>query len=280
VIGPVRAARTGLEKPYELPKYCPDCGEPVVQFEGEVAWYCANAKCPAQLVRNLEHFVSRGAMDVVGLGIRIVQQLVDSGRISDVADMYTLGKEDLLQLEGFADKKAENILQAIENSKGRALGQLITALGIRGVGEVVASDLARNFPDLDALSKAEVGELEKIEGIGPNIAEDIVEWFSRPANKNVLEKLRSAGVWPQAETSLGSERKSLEGLSFVVTGTLPGFTRDEIKDFIAARGGKVSVSVSKKTSYLIVGEKPGSKLGKARSLGVAILNEVGLRKLA
>lgn len=281
VIGPLVSARTGEEKLYIPPLNCPACGEPVEHFAGEVAWYCVNAACPAQLIRNLEHFVSRGAMDITGLGIKIVEQLVEAGLVHDVADLYSLKKEDLLRLEGFAEKKAENILQAIENSKDQNLTRLITALGIRGVGEVGAANLAQKYPDLESLKMATFEELQEIEGIGPNIAQAIVDWFSRPANRLVLEKLRKAGVWPSNKGLPGSVKSNkLAGLTFVITGTLPGFSREEAREFIEAHGGKVTDSVSRNTSYLILGENPGSKYQKALSLGVPILNEAGLRKLA
>jgi DNA ligase (NAD+) len=282
VIGPVVDARTGNEQPYVPPSTCPACGQPVEHFEGEVAWYCVNAACPEQLVRNVEHFVSRGAMDIVGLGIKIVEQLIESGLVQDVADLFTLKKEQLLELEGFAEKKAENLLTSLEQAKGRSLNRLLSALGIRGVGEVMAADLTRHYPDLDALSKATVGELQEIEGVGPNIAEAIVDWFARPANQNLLKKLKAAGVCPVVQISEISEGSpgSLAGLSFVVTGTLTGFTRDGIKEFIQSNGGKVVGSVSKNTDYLVLGENPGSKLNKAQELGVPLIDEERLRQLA
>jgi DNA ligase (NAD+) len=252
----------------------------VEHFEGEVAWYCVNAACPAQLVRNVEHFVSRGAMDIVGLGIKIVEQLISEGIVKDVADLFTLQKEQLLGLEGFAEKKAENLLASVEQAKGQSLNRLLSALGIRGVGEVMASDLTRHYPDLDALSIATVGELQEIGGVGPNIAEAIVDWFARPANQNLLLKLKSAGVWPiEAQNLAPAEAGKLSGLTFVVTGTLVNFTRDGIKEFIQSNGGKVVSSVSKNTSYLVLGENPGSKLAKAQELGVKIIDEEGLRSL-
>jgi DNA ligase (NAD+) len=281
VIGPLPASRTGDERIYEPPSVCPTCGQPVEHFEGEVAWYCVNAACPAQLVRNVEHFVSRGAMDIVGLGIRIVEQLVEVGLVQDVADLYTLEREELLKLEGFANKKADNLLQSIEASKNQPLSRLINALGIRGVGEVVAGDLARAFPDLESLSLARLEDLQMVEGIGPNIAQAIVDWFARPANRRVLQKLRAVGVWPRMEPAQvePAGAKPLDGMTFVVTGTLISFTREGVKEFIEAHGGKVIDSVSKKTSYLVLGENPGSKLEKARSLGVPIVDEAGLRRL-
>jgi DNA ligase (NAD+) len=281
VIGPVYAARDGDEHPYHMPDSCPTCGQPVENLPGEVDWYCVNVACPAQLIRNLEHFVSRGAMDIVGLGIRIVEQLTSAGMVRDVADLYYLKRKDLLKLEGFGEKKADNLLDSVEQSRQRPLSRLITALGIRGVGGVMAADLARHFPDLDALSRATKDDLMAIEGIGPNIAQAVVDWFERPANLKVLEKLRQAGVWPSsAEEQVEDERnKPLEGLTFVVTGTLPEFSRDEVSEYIESRGGKVTGSVSKKTSYVVHGENPGSKLEKAKNLGIPLLDEAGLRRM-
>ena len=191
VIGPVVELRSGDEPVYQPPAVCPTCGEPVEKLAGEVAWYCVNAACPAQLIRVLEHFVSRGAMDIVGLGIKIVEQLIESGLVHDVADLYTLRREDLLGLEGFAEKKADNLLAAIDASRRQSLARLITALGIRGVGEVMAADLARYYPDLEALSRASLEDLQTIEGVGPNTAQAIVDWFERPANRQVIGKLRA-----------------------------------------------------------------------------------------
>ncbi len=282
IIGPVTEARTGKEKKYVPPKNCPTCNQPVEHFEGEVAWYCVNAACPAQLVRNVEHFVSRGAMDIVGLGVKIVEQLIEAGLVKDVADLYTLTKEQLLELEGFADKKADNLLTSIANSKNQPLARLITALGIHGVGEVMAGDLARHFGDLDALAKAKPDDLQQIEGVGPNTAEAIVDWFARPANQKILKKLKSVGMWPAGDLSSeagGQASDKLAGLTFVITGTLPTFSRDDAKDFIESHGGKVTDSVSRKTSYLVLGESPGSKFDKAKSLGVKIIGEEELRKL-
>lgn len=280
VIGPVIDERSSQEKIFIPPEKCPVCQEPVEHLEGEVAWYCVNVSCPEQLVRNVEHFVSRGAMDIVGLGIRIVEQLVDEGLIHDVADLYALRKEDLLKLEGFAEKKADNILQAIENSKNQPLNRFITALGIRGVGSVMASDLAHIYPNMDKLSEATTEELQRIEGIGPNVAQSIVDWFSRPVNQNVLEKFREAGIWPgreEAEQSVSSG--ALSGYTFVITGTLPTLSRDEASQYIQSYGGKVTSSISKNTDYLVLGENPGSKFNKAKALGIKILDEDGLRKL-
>ncbi len=281
VIGPVIDARSGKEKKFKPPTKCPACSQAVEHFEGEVAWYCVNAACPAQLVRNIEHFVSRGAMDITGLGIKIVEQLIESGLVKDVADLFTLKKEQLLELEGFAEKKAGNLLKSLEQAKGQSLNRLLAALGIHGVGEVMAGDLSRAFGDLSALSKASADELRQIEGVGPNIAESIVDWFSQPGNQKLLKKLKAAGVDPKMQKAeIRMQNGALSGFTFVVTGTLPTLSRDGVKAFIESNGGKVTDSVSKKTSYLVLGETPGSKAEKAQSLGVKIINEAGLRKLA
>jgi len=282
VIGPVTAVRTGTEIPYEPPLNCPACGEALEHYQDEVAWYCVNASCPEQLVRNVEHFVSRGAMEIVGLGEKIVEQLVKLNLIHDVADLFSLVEDDLLKLEGFAEKKATNILLSIEESKSRPLSRLITALGIRGVGEVMAANLTKYYGDIDALRHASVDELQKIEGIGPNVAQSIVDWFTRPANQQIIEKLRGLGVWP-ISTSLNASSNTNQPFSemiFVVTGTMTGFSRDGIKKYIQSLGGKVSDSISKKTSYLVLGENPGSKYDKAKNLGIPILEEADLRRMA
>lgn len=281
VIGPIVAARPTPPPPaYTPPATCPVCGQPVENPPGEVAYYCINPACPAQLIRNLEHFVSRGAMDIVGLGIKIVEQLVNEGLVKDVADLYTLKREDLLALEGFAEKKADNLLAAIEASKSRPLGRLINALGIRGVGAIMANDLARHYPDLDALGRATLEELQTIEGVGPNIAQAIVDWFSLPKNRQLIAKLKAAGVWPVSQPSpTPTGDRPLEGLTFVITGTLPSMTRNQARELIETHGGKVTNSVSKKTDYLVAGEKAGSKLAKAQQLGVPVIDEAALEKM-
>lgn len=280
VIGPITDARTGVETPYQMPNLCPSCGQEVEHLAGEVAWYCVNAACPAQLVRNLEHFVSRGAMDIIGMGIKIVEQLAEIGLVKDVADLYRLKREDLLVLEGYKDKKADNLIDAIQASKKQPLARLIIGLGIRGVGEVAAADLAQKFNDLSELAKASSLQLQQMEGFGPNTADAIVDWFARPANKALVAKLREVGVWPLASESSGPARRwHLDGKTFVVTGTLPTLSRDQAKELIEINGGKVTDSVSKKTDYLVVGENAGSKLDKAISLGVPQLSEEALRAL-
>jgi DNA ligase (NAD+) len=290
VIGPVVDARTGKEIPYSPPQICPACEQPVEHFEGEVAWYCVNAACPAQLVRNVEHFVSKGAMDINGMGIKIVEKLIETGAIQDVADIYSLRREDILDAVTKKDRKtdkeppgkiADNLLEAIAVSRNQPLSRLITALGMRGVGEVSARDLAAHFTSLDSIAQASVDDLQVVEGIGPNIAEAIVDWFSRGRNQKVLTKLKKAGIWPLEQAGLAGSQQSdsLAGLTFVITGTLPAFSREEAKDFIESHGGKVTDSVSKKTSYLVLGESPGSKFDKAKALGVKIIGEDELRSL-
>ena len=278
IIGPITAQRSGAEMEYIPPAVCPVCGQPVENDLEEVAWYCVNSSCPAQIIRNIEHYVSRGAMDIVGLGIKIVEQLVEEKLIRDVADLYSLSKDQLLGLEGFADKKADNLLIAIETSKQKPLGRLINGLGIHGVGEIAAQDLAKRFHDLDTLRSARREDIEAIEGFGPNIAESIVDWFRNERNQAILEKLRTSGVWP-VEAGVSAKPQTLSGKKFVVTGTLTGFTRDGIKDYITDHGGKVSGSVSKATDYLVLGENPGSKLDDARALGVPVIGEDELTRL-
>lgn len=278
VIGPVLDARDGSEQVYQPPKVCPSCGQEVEHFEGEVAWYCVNSSCPAQLVRNIEHFVSRGAMDIDGLGIKIVELLVSAGLVKDVADLYLLQREQLLQLEGFAGKKADNLLAAISASRKQSLSRFINALGIRGIGEVSSVDLARHFHSLDVLKDSTLDQLQMVSGIGPNIAVSIRDWFGRPANIQLLKKFKQIGIWPQEEVK-SAEAGPLSGLTFVITGTLPTFSREGAKEMIEKAGGKVTDSVSRNTNYLVVGENAGSKLDKAKALGVLILDQQALENL-
>ena len=280
IIGPVADARDGSEVPFTPPQVCPVCAETVEHLPGEIAWYCVNAACPAQLIRHLEHFVGKSAMDITGLGIKIVEQLVESGLIHDAADLYAIQVSDLLTLDGFAEKKAENLVDAIQQSKTQSLGRFINALGIRGVGEVMAGEFAEHFKSMDEFRKATEEGLMQLEGVGPNIAEAVVEWLGREHNQALLEKFHENGVWPALAAQQVSQAQTLAGLVFVVTGTLPTFSRDGVAEYIKQFGGKTTDSVSKKTDYLVVGENAGSKLEKARSLGVKILDEAGLVSLA
>ncbi len=280
VVGPVKELRTGAERIFHMPKTCPVCGEPVVKPEGEVAIYCINASCPAQLVRRVEYFASQGAMDIEGFGTRLAEQFVKEGLLKDVADFYYLKREDILKLEGFAEKSTDNLLEAIEASKDRPLWRLITALGIRYVGGVVAKILTQHYPSIDALMNATREELEAIEGIGPRIAASVVDFFSRPRNRQIIEKLRRAGVRMEEKVEVAEVRRPLEGLTFVITGTLPSMSREEAKALIERHGGKVTSSVSRKTDYLVVGEAPGAtKYNKAKSLGVPMIDEAELLRM-
>ncbi|MCJ7696492.1 MAG: NAD-dependent DNA ligase LigA [Anaerolineaceae bacterium] len=275
VIGPIIDARKGDELPWKLPSNCPSCDQPIENIPGEVAWYCVNSACPAQLIRNIEYFVSKGAMDINGLGIQLVKQLIDAGLLKDVADLYSLTKKELLELEGFADKKADNLLDAISQSKNQSLERLIISLGIRGIGEIAARELSKIYPDLDSLSHATMEEIQMLQGFGPNMAKSITNWFDKGKNLTLLNKLREFDVWPLVDQKKLHENANqiLAGLSFVITGTLPTLSRSETGDLILENGGKVSSSVSRNTSYLILGADPGSKYDKAVALNIPILNE-------
>jgi len=279
VVGPVKALRTGEERIFHMPKKCPACGEPVVKPEGEVAHYCVNAACPAQLVRRLEYFVSRGAMDIEGMGSKIAEQLVREGLIKDVADVYYLRAEDLLKLEGFAEKKVNNLLTAIEASKERPFWRVLTALGIRYVGSIVAQTLAQHYPSIDKLMEATAEELMAIEGIGPRIAYSVVDFFSRERHRRLIEKLRKAGVRLAEEVVEEVGPQPLAGKTFVITGTL-SVPREEVKALIERYGGRVTDSVSRNTDYLVVGQAPGmTKYQKALKLGIPMISEEELRRL-
>ncbi|MCC7354600.1 MAG: NAD-dependent DNA ligase LigA [Anaerolineae bacterium] len=282
VVGPVLELRLPGAQPYQVPAECPVCHQPVRRNEGEVAVYCVNSACPAQLVRLVEHFVSRGAMDIEGFGTNTGALLVEKGLLKDVADIYYLRPEQLLQLEGFKDKKVGNLMAGIAASKERPLARVLAALGIRGVGSVVAQLLADAFGSIDALMAAREEDLQNVEGIGPEISRSIVEYFSIEGNRQVIEKLRRAGVRLAQERRAAEAQAApapLNGKTFVITGTLPTLSREEAKTLIEQHGGKVTDSVSRKTDYLVVGEAAGSKLDKARALGVPTLDEAQLRAL-
>jgi len=278
VVGPVAGLRTGEEQPYQIPTTCPFCGCATVKNEEEVALYCSNRDCPERLARSIEYWVSRGTMDIDGMGDRIVRQLIDVGLIHDVADIYRITLDDLLNLDGFAQKKAENLLKSIEASRGRSLERVITALGIKGVGSVVAELLTKEYPSLEALSQASEEDLQKISGMGPHTARSIVEWFADPVNAALVDKIRAAGIDPRAALRQKAS-EALAGMTFVLTGTLPTMPREAATELIESHGGKVSGSVSKKTNYVLAGEAAGSKLDKARELGVAVIGEDDLRAM-
>lgn len=284
VAGPVISARTGKEKKIVPPTRCPFCDTELVKREGEVALFCLNDECPGKVDRAIRHFVGRGAMDIEGLGMKIVQQFIDEGLIEDVADLYSITKEDLLELERFADKKAENLISAIELSKQRPLEKLLVGLGIRHVGEVAARALARHFGNLDALIDGAINqpeELQNIEGVGEIIAESVSDWAKRESTRSLIEKLKHAGVNPIAnrQTSVVSSGV-FSGKTFVITGTLSK-PREEIAAWIESFGGKVTDSVSSKTNYVVIGDSPGnSKVTKATKLDVPMVSEEELVKLA
>ena len=277
VVKVIEGKRTGREKPFRMPEKCPVCGSKVVKLEGEVAHRCIDLGCPAQIRENIRHFVSRSGMDIEGLGEKIIAQLLDAGFIRDPADLYSITKGQLLELERFADKSAENLVAAIERSKSPSLERLLFALGIRHVGEYVAKILARKFGNIGKIEGASQEELTAIEGIGPIIAESLFQFFHEAHNLKIVRKLEQAGVKPAAERRTSSS--ALMGKTFVFTGGLRGLSREKAKEMVESLGGSATSSVSKKTDYVVAGEDPGSKYEKAKSLGVKILDEEGFLKL-
>jgi DNA ligase (NAD+) len=278
VVGPVIELRTGEEQMITPPAYCPVCGEAAVQFPGEVAIYCENPACPAQLVRRVEYFVA--VMDIVGFGTQTAALFVEKGLIRDVADIYALQRETLLQLEGYKEKKVDNLLAGIAASKAQPPQRLLTALGIRYVGWVVAGLLVDALGSIDALITADKQTLTTIAGIGPQTAEAVVTWFADERHLLLLEKLRAAGlIFAAPRAAAPRAHRPLDGLVFVITGTLPGLSREQATELIESNGGKVTGSVSKKTSYLLAGEAAGSKLTKAETLGVPVIDEPALRAM-
>ncbi len=265
-------------KEIDIPEKCPVCGTKVVRTEGEVDYRCVNANCPAKLLGTILHFASRGVMNIDGMGESLVTQLIERGLVKNVADIYDLSKKDLLSLERFADKSAQNILDEIENSKTLPLERVIYGLGIRFVGERTAQFLGEHFGSMEALEDASVEELQDVNEVGPRIAESIVEFFGNPANRKLVERLGQAGL---AFKGKKKERGTkLAGKTFVLTGTLAHYTRDEAKKMIEDAGGKVTGSVSKKTDYVVAGTDAGSKLDKAKELGLAVIDEREMEKLA
>lgn len=282
IVGPIVEMRDGTERPIERPERCPYCTEPVVHLPGEVAVYCENASCPEQLIRRVEYFVGRGAMDITSFGTQTAALLFEKGLIHDVADIYTLRREDLLELGGYKEKKVDNLLAGIEASKQQPPERLLTALGIRFVGSIVASLLIDALGGIDAVAAATADELQQIEGIGPQTALSLVAWFGNSRNRELVDKLRVAGLKfvSEREPLIADSNQLLAGLTFVITGTLPTLSRDEATNFIERHGGKVTGSVSKKTDYLLAGEAAGSKLTKAQQLGIEIIDEAALLAMA
>lgn len=297
VVAPITYLRTGNEKPFRMPTECPACGTRVVRNPGEVAVRCPNPDCPAKRVEAIKHFVSKGAMDIEGVGDKLVERLVSEGLIHDAADLYELKASQLAALDRLGEKSASNIIRAIEASKKRPAARVLFALGIPHVGAENAELLIRHFGSIAALKEASVQEISQVPGIGPVIAQSVYEFFRDPRNLDLLARLEKAGVVTEAKPSERAEVTSaalgaggtgpvgqagagpLAGKTFVLTGTLPYLTREEATELIEAAGGRVTGSVSSKTDYVVVGESPGSKLTKAQQLGISLLDEEGLLKL-
>ena len=285
VVGPVLAQRTGQEQVFRMPERCPECDTPVVKAEDDAMHRCPNSSCPAQFFELLKHFVGKNAADIDGLGERWCGILIEKGMVSDVAGLYGLEKDKLLELDRMGDKLATRILANIEASKTRPLPRMLFALGITHVGAEVADLLAQNYLGIRELANASEEDLTAIEGIGPKIAESIIAWFQAPENQEVVEKLLAAGVkleqdsLPIATAAVPSEDSPFGGLNFVVTGTLSAFPRKDAEARIKDLGGKVTSSVTKKTSYVVVGESPGSKVATAEKLGIPTLDEDAFLRL-
>ncbi len=273
VVASVKERRSGDEKIFEMPKNCPICGSKVYKPEGEVISRCLNASCPAKIKESILHFASRKAMNIEGLGDALVDQLVEKNLVKSISDIYNLKYEDLLNLERMGPKSSRNLLEQIEKSKENDLSKLIYALGIRYVGEHIAEILAENFESIDDLAKAKKEELLKIREIGEKVAESIEMFFKQKENLDLIDRLKSAGVNVRSKRERKIVKDVLKGKTFVITGTLSKYTRDEAEKLIISLGGKVSSSISSKTDYLIVGSEPGSKLEKAKALGVKTITE-------
>jgi len=272
VIGPVKSKRSGSEKIFTMPGQCPVCGAEVVKPEDEVMYYCPNASCPAQVHERLEHFVSRGGMDIRGIGERLAALLLREGLVKDAADLYDLTTEQLARLERMGDKSARNIITSIEKSKQTPLSRVIFALGIRHVGEEMAEILAREFHSIEALASAARDDLVRIPAIGAEIADSIVTFFRQKENKRIVQRLKEAGV-RLAEEVARREDLPLANMEFVITGRLEAFTRDEAEARIKALGGTTKDNVTRNTTYLVAGTDPGSKLARAHALGITQINE-------
>jgi len=276
----VRVVKQGDHRtPFRMPKHCPECGGEIVRAEGEAISRCINTNCPARLKESVLHFAARGVMDIDGMGEVLVSQLVDSGLVKNVADLYRLKLDDLVELERMGEKSAEKLLTNIESSRKQPLPRILNGLGIPFVGERTAQFLADAFGDLDKIADADEEELQRAEEVGPKVSQSIQRFFHEKRNRDLIERLREEAL-PfkyQAKRKAGGP---LAGMTFVLTGTLPNMSREEAGELIEAAGGKVSGSVSKKTSYVVAGGDPGSKLDKANALGVKVIDEAALRELA
>lgn len=272
VVEVVKEKRTGKEKDFTMPKVCPVCGAEALREDGEAVTRCTGIECPAKLARNIIHFVSKEGMDIEGLGESIVEQLIEKGLISNIADIYALKLEDIASLKKNGKKFAENLINAIEVSKQNDLHKLITALGIRHVGAKSAKTLAKHCKSLDNLMNTDLEELSQIEDVGEITAKSIYEFFKQEQTIDLIEKLKNAGVNMQEQNENTADNR-FQGMTFVLTGSLENYTRDEAAKIIEEHAGKVSSSVSKKTTYVLAGEEAGSKLTKAQDLGVNIITE-------
>jgi DNA ligase (NAD+) len=279
VLKVIESKRTGEEKVFRMPKKCPVCGGEISKPEGEVVSRCVAADCPAQLEGRLLHFASRRAMRIEGLGESLVHQFVESGKVRDAGDLYSLTLDDIAGLERMAKKSASNLLAQIEASKQRDLSNLVYALGLRHVGDRTATTLARQFGSLDALSKATVEELDDVPEIGLTVAQSVRDWFDDTGNIELCRRLEVAGVRTKMERSSQPSDETFAGKLFVLTGTLGAFTRDKARAAIESRGGRVTSSVSKKTDYVVAGDEAGSKLDKATELAVTVIDEAAFKEL-
>jgi len=281
VVGPVVSLRKKGARKWKFPTKCPVCGEALVRLEGEANHHCVNVDCPAQRVQRIVHFAGRSAMDIEGLGEERVRQFVDAGLLSDAGDIYSLTVEQLVPLERIGERSAQLLVDAIDASRTRPLARLLVGIGIAHIGPAAAGTLAREIGSLDRIATAPAEELAAVEGVGTIIADSVAKFFANPRNQELVEKLRRAEVNfegpPRAEPSPAGS--TLAGMTFVITGTLDGYSRDEATAEIVARGGKVTGSVSKKTNYVLAGESPGTKLAKAEQLGVEVIDEARFREL-
>ena len=278
IVEVVKEKRTGKEKNFIMPKTCPVCGANAIREEGEAAIRCTGIECPAKLLRNIIHFVSKEGMDIEGLGENLVEQFIEKGLIENIADIYTLTFEDIASLKKNGKKFAENLINAIEASKTRPFYKLLTALGIRHIGTKSAKTIAKHFKTIDNLINADIEELASLEDVGQIMAISIYEFFREEQTTDLISKLKQAEINMKEDEIKGQDEK-FKGMTFVITGSLDNYTREQAGNIIEEHGGKVSSSVSKKTTYVIAGEEAGSKLTKAKDLGVTILTEAEFEEM-
>ena len=279
IVGPVVALRDGTEREFAMPTQCPECGTTLVRPEGEVDVRCPNTvSCPAQLRESVFHFAGRGALDIDGLGYETAIALIDSGAVGDVGDVFHLRAESFEGLEGFAEKKTAKILEGIEAARHRPVWRLLVGLSIRHVGPTAAQALAREFRSIDAIAAASTAELATVDGVGPTVATAVADWFADERHRDIVERIRAGGA-ALADTSADDGPRPLDGVTVVITGALTAYSRDSATEAVQDRGGKVSGSVSKKTSFVVAGDSPGTKYDRAVALGVPVLDEAGLAVL-